>query len=204
MKEKLKIKPSDELSGYASGMLMMAFFTSIWTVIAYGGLKESLYKYALILFLILVVIIASYAFRFLKESKRYSDENGKFVAEVDKKSDKRYMWLCIGEGLGIFIGINIVINLGYPDLVIPVIALVVGLHFFPLGWLFKRKQDYYIGTWSTIIAICGIVFSIYGLTSHSFVVTIIGVGMAMATSVYGFSMLIRGLQVPIAQGLSSK
>jgi hypothetical protein len=35
----------------------------------------------------------------------------------------------------------------------PVIALVVGLHFYPLAQVFKRTIDYYLATWSTVVAI---------------------------------------------------
>lgn len=201
MKDETVIKPSDELSGYASGMLMMAVFTSAWAIIAYSGLKASPYKFALILFLVVVLILAGYAFRFIKTSKHYQDQGVKVVSEADKKRDKRFMFIFAAEGIGIFIGINIVVNLGYPDLVIPVIALVVGLHFFPLARLFKRTQDYYLATWSTGIAVCGMVFSIKGVLSHSLVITFVGVGMAVATSIYGCSMLIRGLKVQAALDL---
>ena len=155
MKDELVTKSSAELAACSSGMLMMALFTSAWTVIAYSGLKYSPYKFALILFLVLILAFVSYALRFLKVSKRNPDQGIKIISEADKKRDKRFMLIFIAEGLGIFIGINIVINLGYPDLVIPVIALVVGLHFFPLARLFKRTQDYYLATWSTLIAIAG-------------------------------------------------
>lgn len=195
MKDKLMIKPSDELSRCASGMLMMAFFTTIWSIIAYSGLKNSPYKFALIFFFVLILVFAGYAFKFLKASKRHPDQGVKVVSEADKRRDKWYMFVFIAEGLGIFIGINIVINLGYPDLIIPVIALAVGLHFFPLARIFKRTQDYYIAAWSTTIAICGMVFSIYNLISHPWVITFVGVGMAAATSVYGCSMFIRGLRI---------
>ena len=191
------VKPSDKLSGLATGMLMMATFTGIWTVIAYIGLKASPYKIALILFLILSVILTRYALKFLKASKHYRDQGMEVVSDADKKRDKRFTYVFVGEGLGILIGINLVNNLGHPDLVIPVIALVIGLHFFPLGWLFKRNQDYYVAPWSTAIAVCGILFSIYNVLSYSWVITFIGVGMAVATAVCGCSMLIRGLKMRI-------
>lgn len=43
------------------------------------------------------------------------------------------MWSSIAEGIGIFVGINIVINLGHRDWTLPVIALMVGLHFLPIA-----------------------------------------------------------------------
>ena len=36
----------------------------------------------------------------------------------------------------------------HPELQGPMIALAVGLHFYPLAKVFKRKIDYYIGLWT--------------------------------------------------------
>jgi uncharacterized membrane-anchored protein len=88
----------------------------------------------------------------------------KVESEEDKAEGKKTgMWFGIIFGAGgllIFIAINIVTNMGHPELTIPVIALVVGLHFYPLARVFKRTIDYYLATWSTIIAVLGIVFSL--------------------------------------------
>lgn len=43
------------------------------------------------------------------------------------------MWSTIGEGIGLFLASNIVINLHRPDLLLPSMALVVGLHFLPIA-----------------------------------------------------------------------
>ncbi len=197
MSNEIRIKHLEQLTSYTSGMLMMALFTSIWTAIAYSGLKHSPYQFALILFLFVILLLIGYAIKFLKMAKRYSEQSVKTVSEADKRRDKRFMIIFIAEGVGIFVGINIVINLGYPNLVVPVIALVVGLHFFPLARLFKRTQDYYLAVWSTIIAVCGMLFSIYGIFTNSWTIAFVGVGMAVTTSVYGCLMLIRGLKVQV-------
>jgi hypothetical protein len=100
------------------------------------------------------------------------------------------------EGLGIFIGINIVINLGHPELTIPVIALVVGLHFYPMAKIFKRTIDYYLATWSTIIAVLAIVFTLNKTMTESAVFAFTGIGLAMATTCYGFYMVMSGRGMP--------
>ena len=108
------------------------------------------------------------------------------------------MWFGIifgAEGLAIFVGINIVTNLGYPDLVIPTLALVVGLHFFPLAKIFKRTVDYYLATWSTLIALCGFLFTLRHIMPVNYVMAFVGAGIGIATTCYGIYMIMAGREV---------
>jgi len=118
------------------------------------------------------------------------------VSLAEEKRIGKWFGIILGaEGLGIFVGINIVTNLGYPNLVIPTIALVVGLHFFPLAKVFKRTVDYYLASWATLVAILGFVFSLKKLMPVNEVMAFVGVGIAIATSLYGFYMVARGKEV---------
>ena len=104
--------------------------------------------------------------------------------------------------MGIAIGINIAIYLGHPDLVIPVLALVVGLHFYPMAKVFRRTIDYYIATWSTAIAVLAIIFVLNKTMTQSVAMVFVGIGIGIATSSYGFYMVISGKharsQLPVA------
>ncbi len=97
--------------------------------------------------------------------------------------------------MAIFIGINLVVNLGHSDLAIPVMALVVGLHFYPLAKVFKRTVDYYLATWSTVIATLAIVFVLNKSMTEPAAMAFVGIGIAIATSCYGFYMVVRGRDV---------
>jgi uncharacterized membrane protein len=44
------------------------------------------------------------------------------------------MWSSIGEGIAMFVGANLVINLHRPEWLLPTCALVVGLHFLPIAY----------------------------------------------------------------------
>ena len=52
---------------------------------------------------------------------------------LPEKAEKTIMWATIGEGVGLFLAANIVINLHRPELLLPAMALVVGLHFLPIA-----------------------------------------------------------------------
>src|SRR5437763_11385503 len=48
-------------------------------------------------------------------------------------------WAAMGEGFAIFVAFNILQNLGLVDYFVPVIALIVGLHFLPLAAFLKIR-----------------------------------------------------------------
>ncbi len=192
MENKPHIMPAAAVKGIASGLLMMACFTMIWAGIAYGGLHAATYALVLIVFPLLGIVFIAKGIALFRIAKYFP----MLTSEADIAREKKTgMWFGIifgAEGLGIFVAINIVTNLGHADLTIPVIALVVGLHFYPLAKVFRRTVDYYLATWSTIIAICGILFTLNNIMPVNYVSAFTGIGIAIATSCYGIYMIVSG------------
>lgn len=71
------------------------------------------------------------------------------------KEEKAIMWSSIGEGVGLFLAANIVINLHRPDLLLPAMALVVGLHFLPIAFAAGFRPFYMLGFGLVAVAIVG-------------------------------------------------
>jgi len=180
------------IKGIASGLIMMAVFTLVWAGIAYGGLKDIGYWFILIVFPVLSILFFVNAIKLFKAAKHFPKPASAADIAEEKKTGKWFGIIFATEGLGIFIGINIVVNLGHPELTMPVLALVVGLHFFPLARVFKRKFDYYLATWSTLIAVLAIVLSLNKTFNQSEVFALLGIGIAIATSSYGIYMILNG------------
>ncbi len=61
------------------------------------------------------------------------------------RQDRILLWSSTGEGIGLFIAANLVINLGHPEMLLPAIALVVGLHFLPMGFGFPFRPYTLLG-----------------------------------------------------------
>ena len=183
--------PRIAIQSVGTGLIMMAFFTMMWTGIAYGSMGGN-GLIILILFSLVALTLVFNAIKYFREAKRFP----KSESEADKAEEKRTgKWFRIifgAEGLLIFVGINIVINLGHADLTIPVIALVVGLHFYPLARVFRRTIDYYLATWTTVVAIIGIGLILNKSYSAATVDAFVGVGTAIATSCYGIYMIYTG------------
>ena len=197
MTEEQKLIPRVAVRGIASGLLLMSIFTLMWSGIAFGSLDHG-WPVLIIAALIATTFIAKAVYLF-NISKHFPG----LQTEADKAEEKRTgKWFGIifgAEGLGIFIAVNLVINLGYADLTIAVIALVVGLHFYPMAKIFRRTIDYYLATWTTLIAICGIVLILRKVYPVKDVDAFVGIGTAVATSCYGTYMMIRGwkLEKPV-------
>ena len=190
-----RLIPAVAVKSIASGLLLMAVFTLIWAGIAFGGLKESNYWPLLLIFPVFSILFVVNAIKLFRISKYYPQ----LTSDADIAEEKKMgMWFGIifgAEGLLIFIAVNIVTNLGYPELVIPAIALVVGLHFYPLAKVFKRTLDYYLATWATLIAVLAIVFSLNKTLNFHEVLAFTGIGIAIATSCYGFYMMAGGWKI---------
>ena len=193
MKSETTTLPAIAIRSVATGLFMMTVFTFIWTGIAYGaGLLENPLRFGLLIFLLFMILFIVQGIRFLGIAKKYPSIQTTDDAAEGKKMG---MWFGIifgAEGLFIFLSITLVRNLGHEDLIIPVIALVVGLHFYPMAKIFNRKIDYWLATWSTLIAVSGILFILKKTFLPAQVYAFIGIGMAITTTCYGLYMINYG------------
>jgi hypothetical protein len=73
------------------------------------------------------------------------------------REERAIMWSTIGEGIGLFLASNIVINLHRPGLLLPSMALVVGLHFLPIALTARFPPFYVLGAALIVAAIAGFV-----------------------------------------------
>jgi hypothetical protein len=60
-------------------------------------------------------------------------------------AERVIMWSSIGEGVGLFVVANLVINLGHREMLLPAMAFVVGLHFLPMAYAMPFRPFYALG-----------------------------------------------------------
>jgi hypothetical protein len=72
-----------------------------------------------------------------------------------EKAERAILWSSIGEGIGLFLASNIVINLHRPDLLLPAMALIVGLHFLPIAAAASFRPFYLLGIALILCALAG-------------------------------------------------
>lgn len=180
-----------DLKGLATGLIMMAIFTIYWAGCAYYGLTNHHLRWLLLIFPLSAIVFIYQVIILTRTADRLPSFPSESEAN-EKKKGKGFAITLAGEGIGIFLAINIVTMMNRPELKIPAMALVVGLHFIPLAKVFNRKFDYYIGTWSICVAILAITLSINKLLNNSEVLVFTGVGMAISTVSYGLRMFLTG------------
>lgn len=84
--------------------------------------------------------------------------------------------------------------LSRPDLIWPLIGLVISLHFLPLGWLFGVRPYYLLAVLGTVITL----FSILGLTAELRLVAVgLGLGLLM---IAGAAYLIANAESMLGAG----
>jgi hypothetical protein len=188
-------KKKTEIDSLQGGLSMMIFFTLLWTVIA-SIVFEGLDHYVAAVFFGLILLIFIYKYWQLSRVKAHLRAMPEEISKPDDKKKGKWFWIIfVAEGFLILLIKNILLNTGYDYLFLPSFALIVGLHFFPLGWVFNRKFDYYIGAWTTIIAIAGLLSLTRGNSDARLVKGFVAVGSAMATSCYGFKMIYESSQI---------
>lgn len=175
----------------SSGLILMTVFTIFWSAIAYYGCRNSADWWLPVLFVLPCLFFAYYAIQ-LKQAAQHSQLPASAPDDDQvKKKEKWFMIICAAEGIGMFLAANIVVNLHHPELQVPAIALPVALHFFPLAKIFDRKMDYYIGAWSTMIAVLAMVLVLNHTLGKMQTIAFTGIGLAVATTCYGINMTLK-------------
>src|SRR6476659_4642499 len=137
----------------AIGLFLMAFFTALWA-------SWSLYGLSACLGVALIVIFGAFAVIFVINGVQLFRSAAQLPLPAGAESQRRGRALRVGFGVtfaseGVVIAVVcalLAINGGYAYFA-PAIALVVGLHFIPFGFLFRRSIDFYIAAWVVVWAI---------------------------------------------------
>ena len=124
------------------GVWVLNAFSAVWSVVGVvtGGfpLWTSLIAIA---YSVIVTTLCTSALIGLPDAPQGShDHVGRLIG----------IWSAV-EGVAIFVAINVLRNVGLQDYVVPAVALIVGLHFFPLARGIPR--DTYYGTGAALIIV---------------------------------------------------
>ena len=146
-------------SGKVVGATIMFFFGAIWLLLGVFGGRPSpgwLRAGLLVAGLLLGVWIATAVHRVSHVSETAPPALEQTV--VRRRIGQRFGWITGIEGAAIFLAVILLNAVHRPDFIPPAIALIVGLHFFPLASLFGRS--FYYGTGILGCAIGGSAFFI--------------------------------------------
>ncbi|QEC78694.1 hypothetical protein [Mucilaginibacter ginsenosidivorax] len=173
-----------------NGMSFMILNTFIWTTIAVVSYRNTYLSLAEGIFALGIIILLYNFFVFKNFRKELPDESA--IGDDEKKRGKGFMLIFAIEGLAILLAKNILVNIKMDYLFISSIALIVGLHFFPLAKVFRRKFDYFMGTWTTLVAILGMTFILKTNADRNLINAVVAMCCAISTSFYGIKMTMEG------------
>jgi hypothetical protein len=119
----------------AVGALVMSGFGAAWA--AYGLARAGAAGWA---WVALAAVILAFGVRALVVLRHHPVVDAPLpddVAAQRRRGDRILMWACIGEGVGILVAVNLVVNLGLAQWQAAAAMAVVGLHFLPLASGFR-------------------------------------------------------------------
>ena len=184
--------PRLAIRSIAGGLLLMALFTMIWAGIASSGLQGVEQFIELALFSLLSILFLLFGMRLFITSKNFPALTNMEDKEEAKRMGIRYGIIFGLEGITIPIACGILVYLKHTNYIIPVIALIVGVHFYPMAKIFRRTIDYWLATWTTLSALGSILSIHYHWLDISTAFAFLGICVAIATSCYGFYIAHEG------------
>ncbi len=184
-------KEKTTLDNVVGGLSLMIIFTTVWAVLAvYFAINVTIRGVVGGFFSVAIIyLIANYII--LLNKKKHLP---KIPHLIDPRKNKWYIIILMLEGAAILIGKNVLVNIDKDYLFISYVALIVGLHFIPLAKVFDRKFDYYIGAWTTIVALFGFYMITQKSMDYKMANTYVCTGCGISTLFYGMRMIKKGKQ----------
>lgn len=142
------VEDRETLFGKATGAMVMALFGLLWALGCAGALAPILLVSSVAVTVILVA--AGLRLRRVAAGRPPSRWAGSTAC---KRIRRRFRLVGVVEGLGIGIVVFVFVRLGRPELIPAAVALVVGLHFFPLASLFRVPLYHVTGAALCVVAV---------------------------------------------------
>lgn len=179
-----------QLIDLSGGLALMAIFTGVWVFIAEVALDSvdhgavaGAFGIIIIYFVISYIKLTTIARAAPKETKQEL---------ADEKANNKALYIVMAiEAVAILAAKYLLSISGHGNLFVPAFALIVGLHFFPLGKIFNRTFYYFLGSWITLMAVVGFGLIYQGVPSY-WPNPVVGIGCALATVANGIRIIKLG------------
>ena len=144
--------PRAAVRGTASGVIFMAFFGTLWAGIGIRGMQGWEFPVLITLSLLIGVVLFISAIALIKNSRQLTNEVIKKDGARWRKKNRWFGIIFSLEGLFIAIAAYICVSTNHLNLFVPIMAFIVGAHFFPLASLFQVPIYYITGTLLCLLA----------------------------------------------------
>ncbi|MDO7908751.1 hypothetical protein Q5741_20405 [Paenibacillus sp. JX-17] len=147
--------PKAAVVGAANGVMFMTFFGAIWSAIGIIGSNKVGAPWLLVLSGIVTLTLLIGAISLFRKARNVKNVTTPKEREKRNKMNRKFGMIFGLEGLAIMIASVLCNVFDRFEVFFPIMAIIVGIHFFPLARLFR--ENFYYGT--------GIVLSILGIIS---------------------------------------
>lgn len=180
-------------TGIGSGLLLMAVFTMWWASDTFTGWPTPVAASVSAVCGLGAIVFVAHAVRLLLAGRRMrtapTAPTAPTASDRARKSDGALFGVVFGaEGVLIAIAVVVLGATGLQRFLVPTIAVIVGLHFYPMARVFRRRIDVGIATWTTLVGTAGVIAVLADGAAWPLVWSWVGAGAAVATLAYGIHM----------------
>jgi hypothetical protein len=186
------LPPPVAVRSLAGGLLLMAGFTVGWASLAPYGWTGVAAAAPVVLAVAAALAFVAGAVALFRDAGRFPPVTDPAEADRGRRIGRAYGLTFGLEGLAIFVVAATLSRTGNVDYQVPAIALVVGLHFYPMARIFDRTVDLWIASWVVAVAALGLAAVAGAWAAVPAVWSAVGVGTALGTAAYGVFMLREG------------
>ena len=184
-----------DLESPMGGLFLMMIFTSIWAVVAEVALEFKDYGIVGWFFGLVFLYFLAHYIKFHQVEQSLPKNPDAADSPEDRRRSRQFFYIFGTEGLAILVVKNILVNINLDYLFIPSLAILVGLHFFPLARIFKRKFDYFLAIWTTLVGLVGLALILQKTLPPNTSIAIVAIGCALATAANGLRAVINGNRI---------
>jgi hypothetical protein len=184
-----------DLEAPMGALFLMMIFTTIWAVIAEVALEFRDIGLVSAFFGLMVLYFLAHYIKFQRVGQIMPRPTDSTETPEDRKRSRQFLYIFGTEGLAILVVKNVLVNTNLDYLFIPSLALIVGLHFFPLANVFKRRFDYYLAAWTSLVGLAGILLLTEKLLLPNTTIALVAIGCGLATAANGVRAVIHGRRI---------
>ncbi|MFC0003883.1 hypothetical protein [Micromonospora siamensis] len=161
-------------SGLLVGSLVAISFGTVFVLVNSGGLAA---PWPWVIRVVGLLVAAFLVVALLRVARREPAATG---GPATGFMDRRYWIVVAVEAVALFGGLNVINRvLHRPEISVAWVALVVGVHFFGLGWVWRMPRYHWLGAVMTALGLAG--FVIHALGGGAATVALVaGVGSGLA------------------------
>lgn len=171
------------------GLLLMAGFTALWAAWVPYGLPDVAGAVIVTMFLTFSVVLVVNGVALLRLSTLMPLPTAEEMSGRGRTLRIGFGAIVAAEGLVIGSVCTVLAGEGEGDYFGPAIAMVVGLHFIPFAFLFRRRIDLYIGGWVALWAAVGVWMIATEFAGPPLATSVVAITTAIGTASYGSYLL---------------